>query len=236
MIFILTTNALDPAIACFTEAHPGLADQGRDNFREAFEAVIRSFVVRIFSDSLARRIDDVIPFLTFSKDEQQLVAESLFYDLAGRYRQEPEPKRHVGHIRMNVASPAVFKAFAKYYSKNEGASSIRRIVDSRVGDKVCREWLSGKLDLGSPGKPKDVHVYPRLIERDVVVEAGLALPDRSTMDKAIMALDSHYEQALVPAGGVGNTAVITQQPKDDDKDSDEEDEMVELPKLPFPVL
>ena len=38
----------------------------------------------------------------------------MFYDLAGRYRKEEEPPgRRVGHLKLTVATPYVFKASSR---------------------------------------------------------------------------------------------------------------------------
>lgn len=113
-IFILTTNILDSDIDYFMDDNRSLVGCGRERFHESFDAFIRPQVIEYFREPLARRIDDVIPFLPFSIEEQRLVAESIYYDLAGRYRHEPEPPIcQLGHLRMMIANPAVFKVLAR---------------------------------------------------------------------------------------------------------------------------
>lgn len=114
----------------------------------------------------------------------------------------------------------------RYYSPREGASSIARVINSRIGDKLCRFWVSGKLDVGQPGRPRHVHVYPRGIEGEVIVDVALEKPKKAVVDEAVKVLGVEEGEVVPPAAASVPTRKAWQ----------EDGEVVVLPKLCLSAL
>ena len=104
-IFVLTTNALDHEVFSFEHAFKDLIVGARcagemPNLRTQLRSYMKQSIIHKFIMPLEGRIDALIPFFQFTRQEQVVIAEAKAEELQVLYRKPADEteKRFVGQV------------------------------------------------------------------------------------------------------------------------------------------
>lgn len=171
IIWILTTNILDNAIAEFETKQRELIqmaarqmEAGRPgsmagDLQTSFDGYIRPVFLSSFPDTIGaavtRRVDCFIPFFTFTAPECYVLAEMEINQMTIAVRRPPARRikdksgtqlAPIGNIALNVIERAIEK-LSKGYDPKGGASSIKTAVKMGVKAPIVGMHLRGEFNI-----------------------------------------------------------------------------------------
>lgn len=209
-IFILTTNILDPDINSFFRSRPeALQTTDIPSLRRLeceLDDVLRPLLVNKFSGPLARRIDNIIPFVPFNPEERLVLADCTLRAQCALYRSPPnhDRKKFIGDLNIRFTMDVV-KRIAARYTPQTGASSIHQAMAALVERPVTMMWA----DYGDRCGPTDMRWLSILIPGGPVT-----VTDRR-------------QAALAEADGEGDAKGDSEGDIEDDVEGDEDAEGVD---------
>jgi len=156
IVWILTTNAFDPAVVGFAKEFPSLVrfiGEPTLDLNQKVDAKLRTHAQAKFSPSFAGRIDTFVPFFPFASGDtireqevQTLIDQSLQGTLDFHLL-----LRNNAHCSIEVAACAQTRAdFADIAKVNyipaEGVRSIKRCIDRYISDPIENMWARGEIE------------------------------------------------------------------------------------------
>jgi len=150
VVWILTSNWGQEKIVTFAEKHPKITQKVNEDDlawikRELIDKILTPEVLKQFKgvhsdvQALARRINYTIPFLPFTEDERDVVADMEIRRKFQQWRtpavlQGPKEERKLyGNLHL-VHTPDFLEYAVSQYTAMEGASSMARVVETVDGD------------------------------------------------------------------------------------------------------
>ncbi|KAI1328361.1 P-loop containing nucleoside triphosphate hydrolase protein [Xylariaceae sp. FL0255] len=161
-IWILATNAFDDTILEFckksrTQLSESNNLRDQQNLLEDLQNRLRDRCKDKFGAALTSRISRIIPFLTFTREEQAVVAHTELMDLEATLgkpiiaAQRGAKGNIVGNIQMNIVGQyKVCAAIAKRsYDPALGARSIFSGVNNLVKDPIMKQYMQYDTDISN---------------------------------------------------------------------------------------
>jgi hypothetical protein len=140
VVWILTTNALDHYIKSFFERNPhndNISEEQMKNLLEKLEEELRPPTKNIFGAPLARRIDFVVPFIPFTPEEANVIADidiRKFVNECGLPPPKVPKKDETPQVRdvKLILDEKVTEFFGGKYEQEGGASSIYKVIQAKI--------------------------------------------------------------------------------------------------------
>ncbi|KAI0841339.1 P-loop containing nucleoside triphosphate hydrolase protein [Hypoxylon sp. FL0890] len=195
-IWILSTSKFDETISDFIIENGDIGDS--DLRSEQYLALRRQLLRRLRNDCIASfgapltsRITEIIPFLTFNVEEQELIADKYIMELesliAGPVVKsaDPDEDRLIGNVQLQITNNAsVCSVIAKdHYLPEFGASSISHGIDATITNQLISRYLEDGDDFSEDqaetryrvgtNEDNEVEVLPELRSDDTNGYAGL---------------------------------------------------------------
>ncbi len=157
-IWILATNAFDREIHAFCVLNKELLENTADLQRSpTFKKLVARLwkeCVSHFGAPLTGRINEIVPFLTFTPDEAAIVADKRFMELEARFARPVKltPKMEgdnlVGNIYLDIVrgSTVCSNIADKHYMPELGARSIFSGIDRVVSRPLVNMYLENGDD------------------------------------------------------------------------------------------
>jgi len=147
LIFVLTTNVADPRIVRFyagstilkaPEGTYPVADVDRE-YEKLCEAITLG-AQENFGLPIVGRMNGMVPFIPFNKEEALVVSDSIVRESQLRFAEPKSDKKHIDPVRLDVTEAAV-RLIASSYKPDLGARSLRNEVEYRIDMALTKEWL-----------------------------------------------------------------------------------------------
>ncbi|KAI1443174.1 P-loop containing nucleoside triphosphate hydrolase protein [Annulohypoxylon stygium] len=124
VIWLLATTTKDPAVSQFVDIVTSTGNDGKAAASVSFDIIRRClevYFIEQFSAAFTGRIDEIIPFLPFNKNEQAVLAHRILREIQG------DMKRSFNDIQIDInEEDKICKEIArKSYKPELGARSIR---------------------------------------------------------------------------------------------------------------
>ncbi|KAI0157341.1 P-loop containing nucleoside triphosphate hydrolase protein [Xylariaceae sp. FL1272] len=158
-IWVLATNAFDDHILQFCRENEDALSRtddarGRGKLYESLQKQLIGLCKDKFGSAMTGRIDTVLPFLTFTPNEQAVVAHKKLMDLEKRLKKpvvvsaNGEGDNLVGNINLNINQESKLCTWMSKasYDPQLGARSIFSVVNAKVKVPLFMEYL--KKDTG----------------------------------------------------------------------------------------
>lgn len=139
-IIIMTSNAGAQSIISPKKLGFGAVDDENKN-HELMKNNVMEEVKRIFKPEFLNRIDDTIVFRALTKNDMKKIVTLLAKSLITRSKEQMQIDLI---IRESVKEYIVEKAYDPKY----GARPLRRMIQSKIEDKLAEEILSGSIKAG----------------------------------------------------------------------------------------
>ncbi|KAM0817926.1 hypothetical protein AB5N19_03733 [Seiridium cardinale] len=152
-IWIMATNALDDTIHAFCKDNAAIIHSEdhvtQDRLVKKLCRELRTEFAGLFGAPLARRVTEIIPFMTFSLYEQIVVAHSDFMEKEAKFAKpvrlsaNKDEDNYVGNVKIDVSHDAtVFSTIAQEnYRPEAGASSIFDGISSTICEPLVAQYL-----------------------------------------------------------------------------------------------
>ncbi len=139
-IIIMTSNAGAQSIVTPKRLGFASANDEKQDY-ERMKSLVMEDVQRIFKPEFLNRIDETIVFRMLNKDDMKKIVTILSKTLIGRCK---------GQMGMELVITEPVKAFIveEAYDPKYGARPLRRMIQTRVEDKLAEEFLAGHVKRG----------------------------------------------------------------------------------------
>jgi hypothetical protein len=146
VMFIMTSNQLDPQIKQYFIAHPNdMGAQFTPAVADQLTSSLMPHMVSHFGDPLTSRIDGIVPFVPFHAIEAQVITDQLLRDaVLIRYALPPSDGKHIGHVRVHYTDEFV-RILAQRYDPAHGARSILKTIMREIHQVIADAKFAGKL-------------------------------------------------------------------------------------------
>uniref|UniRef100_A0A7S0A6Y5 AAA+ ATPase domain-containing protein n=1 Tax=Pyrodinium bahamense TaxID=73915 RepID=A0A7S0A6Y5_9DINO len=178
VLFIATTNALDPAIERLVNSEHMAGDKkGLDEIQRTLERDLRPEAANKFTPAVAGRMDAIIPFLPFEEDVGKDVLNRevcVLIDMnIQRLIDRHSDKQKNGHCSIDIfIEPSdreeIRNMALEFRQPAEGARSIARNLRRWVSDPVKSKWIQGDVECGGEVK---LSVRPDMRSIDVEIKS-----------------------------------------------------------------
>ena len=139
-IIIMTSNAGAQAIVEPKQlGFISTKDEKKDY--EKMKSGVMEEVRRLFKPEFLNRIDEIMVFHTFNKEEIRKIVTLLLKSLEERCMEQMD-------IRLNVTNSAVDYLAEAGFDAKYGARPLRRAIQSKIEDRLANELLEGKIKRG----------------------------------------------------------------------------------------
>ncbi len=139
-IIIMTSNAGAQSIV--TPKRLGFAsaiDEKQDY--ERMKSLVMEDVQRIFKPEFLNRIDETIVFRMLNKDDMKKIVTILSKTLIGRCKSQMD-------MELVITEPVKAYIVEEAYDPKYGARPLRRMIQTRIEDKLAEEFLAGHVKKG----------------------------------------------------------------------------------------
>eukprot|EP00397_Hematodinium_sp_SG-2012_P011632 GEMP01011777.1.p1 GENE.GEMP01011777.1~~GEMP01011777.1.p1 ORF type:complete len:508 (+),score=122.62 GEMP01011777.1:52-1575(+) len=148
ILFMLTTNAFDGIIKKFEENNKDVHDiPAPPGLNQRLDRILKPAMGQQFSPSVAGRISGFIPFFPFTPEEVDvLIASEVQKERL--YLRKKEINKHAS-LYVTIAQQEILhlaSLLRESYIPDEGARSIRRIVEKNMTDNVIRAFIKDSTD------------------------------------------------------------------------------------------
>jgi len=140
-IIIMTSNAGAQSIISPKKLGFGAVDDEKQNY-EIMKNNVMEEVKRIFKPEFLNRIDDTIVFRALTKEDMKKIVTLLTKSLVLRSKEQMQ-------IDLNIRESVKEFIVEKAYDPKYGARPLRRMIQSKIEDKLAEEILAGTIKSGN---------------------------------------------------------------------------------------
>ena len=139
-IIIMTSNAGAQAIV-ETKQLGFISQKDEKKDYEKMKSGVMEEVRRLFKPEFLNRIDEIMVFHTLNKEEIRKIVLLLLKSLEKRCEEQMD-------IHLNVTNSAVDYIAEAGFDAKYGARPLRRVIQSKIEDRLANELLEGKIKRG----------------------------------------------------------------------------------------
>lgn len=139
-IIIMTSNAGAQSIVTPKRLGFASANDEKQDY-ERMKSLVMEDVQRIFKPEFLNRIDETIVFRMLNKDDMKKIVTILSKTLIGRCKSQMD-------MELVITEPVKAYIVEEAYDPKYGARPLRRMIQTRIEDKLAEEFLAGHVKKG----------------------------------------------------------------------------------------